>query len=164
MSESSDTVTIDLLNKLNITNQPETHKKDVYDVPPYTNNKVEMLILTFKFPDTELLKTDMAPAYHTHEAWENVQVHQSNDQPQISRKKDFSNNVTNDMQNQSGAPLDYCSINPVDLVNESRMNAQALPFKPTVSSTAHSIGQDLWRQLKHAQIPVFSGDKRHYQS
>ena len=47
------------------------------------------------------------------------------------------------MQNQSEAPLDYCSINPVDLVNESRMNAQALPFKATVSSTAHSIGQDL---------------------
>ena len=68
------------------------------------------------------------------------------------------------MQNQSEAPLDYCSINPVDLVDESRMNAQALPFKPTVSSTALSIGQDLWRQLKRARIPVFSGDKRHYQS
>lgn len=26
-----------------------------------------------------------------------------------------------------------------------------------------SIGQDLWRQLKPVQIPVFSGDKRSYQ-
>ena len=140
-SESSDTVTIDLLNKLKITNQPETYKKEVYDVPSDTNNKVEMLNSKFKFPDPEFLKSDMAPACHIFETWENVQVHQSNDQTQTSRKNDFPNNITNGMQNQSEAPLDYCSINPVDLVNESRINAQALPFKPTVSSTAHSIGQ-----------------------
>ena len=138
-SESSDTVTIDLLNKVNITNQPETYKKEVYDVPSDTNNKVEMLNSKFKFPDPKLLKTDMAPAYHTHETWENVQMHQT----QTSRKNDFPNDITKGMQNQSETPLDYCSINLVDLVNESRMNAQALPFKPTVSSTAHSIGQDL---------------------
>ena len=83
----------------------------------------------------------MAPAYHIHEAWGNIQVHQSNDQ--TSRKNDFPNSITNGMQNQSEAPLDYCSINPVDLVNESRMNAYALPFKAIVSSTAHSIEQDL---------------------
>lgn len=63
----------------------------------------------------------MAPAYHTHETWENVQMHQT----QTSRKNDFPNNITHGMQNQSEAPLDYCIINPVDLVNESRMNAQA---------------------------------------
>ena len=30
--------------------------------------------------------------------------------------------------------------------------------------TAPSIGHDLWRQLKRVQIPVFSGEKRQYQS
>ena len=57
----------------------------------------------------------------------------------------------------------------------SIMNARALPFEPSDNSygrpsvpTANfespSIGQDLWRQLKRVQIPVFSGDKRSYHS
>ena len=36
--------------------------------------------------------------------------------------------------------------------------------EPTVSCDVPSIWQDLWRQLKRVQIPVFSGDKRTYQS
>ena len=54
-------------------------------------------------------------------------------------------------------------------------DAHAAPFEPrlctygessvpTVSCNSPSIGQDLWRQLKRVQIPVFSGDKRTYQS
>ena len=57
----------------------------------------------------------------------------------------------------------------------SVMNARALPFEPSDNSygrpsvpTANfespSIGQDLWRQLKRVQIPVFSGDKQSYYS
>ena len=40
------------------------------------------------------------------------------------------------------------------------------PFEPahTCNREAPSIGQDLWRQLKRVQIPVFHGDKRTYQS
>ena len=48
--------------------------------------------------------------------------------------------------------------------NESVLNANALTFEPTENRTGPSIGQDLWRQLKRVQIPVFSGDKRTYQS
>ena len=58
---------------------------------------------------------------------------------------------------------------------EIHMNACATPFEPRVhhyrdlsepaaSYAAPSVGQDLWRQLKRVQIPVFSGDKRTYQS
>ena len=50
------------------------------------------------------------------------------------------------------------------VVSRSRINAEAVPFESTVSSTASSIGQDLWRQLKRVQIPVFAGDKKNYQS
>ncbi|MCG7878315.1 MAG: DUF1759 domain-containing protein [Candidatus Thiodiazotropha endolucinida] len=39
-----------------------------------------------------------------------------------------------------------------------------MPFDPTANNTTPSIGQDLWRQLKRVQIPVFTGEKRHYQS
>ena len=41
--------------------------------------------------------------------------------------------------------------------NESVLNANALTFEPTENHTGPSIGQDLWRQLKSVQIPVFSG-------
>ena len=57
----------------------------------------------------------------------------------------------------------------------SVMNARALPFEPSDNSYGRpsvptgnfespSIGQDLWRQLKRVQIPVFSGAKRSYHS
>ena len=42
------------------------------------------------------------------------------------------------------------------------MNQHAFPFE--ANKAAPSIGQDLWRQLKRVQIPVFTGDKRRYQS
>ena len=33
---------------------------------------------------------------------------------------------------------------------------------PLSNQETPSIGQDLWRQLKHVQIPIFAGDKRTY--
>ena len=44
------------------------------------------------------------------------------------------------------------------------MNATATPFEPKATSTQPTIGQDLWRQLKRVQIPVFTGEKKNYQS
>ena len=46
------------------------------------------------------------------------------------------------------------------------LNAGATPFESTLTCNREppSIGQDLWRQLKRVQIPVFHGDKRTYQS
>ena len=32
------------------------------------------------------------------------------------------------------------------------------------SGSAYSIGEDLWRQLKRIQLPVFTGDKRSYRN
>ena len=48
----------------------------------------------------------------------------------------------------------------------SELNAGATPFESTLTCNREppSIGQDLWRQLKRVQIPVFHGDKRTYQS
>ena len=59
--------------------------------------------------------------------------------------------------------------------SRTRMNTRAASFVPrsysyketpipTDSREIPSIGQDLWRQLKRVQIPVFSGDKRNYAS
>ena len=48
----------------------------------------------------------------------------------------------------------------------SELDAGATPFESTLTCNREppSIGQDLWRQLKRVQIPVFHGDKRTYQS
>ena len=69
------------------------------------------------------------------------------------------------------------SLNMIN--NDPVMNARAASFEPrdqfhrepsvqaagqTASYNSPSIGQDLWRQLKRVQIPVFSGDKRTYNS
>ena len=37
-------------------------------------------------------------------------------------------------------------------------------YETATTSVSPTIGQDLWRQLKRVEIPVFSGDKRVYQS
>ena len=44
------------------------------------------------------------------------------------------------------------------------MNSHAVSTVPMENSAGPSIGQDLWRQLKRVQIPVFAGDKRAYPS
>ena len=69
------------------------------------------------------------------------------------------------------------SLNMIN--NDSAMNVCAAPFEPrdqfhrepsvqapgqAASYDSPSIGQDLWRQLKRVQIPVFSGDKLTYNS
>ena len=63
-----------------------------------------------------------------------------------------------------------------EIINtDSIMNARDIPFEqrdqfyressvPTASYDSPSLGQDLWCQLKRVQIPVFSGDKRTYNS
>ena len=107
----------------------------------------------------------MAPVYPTNETRKYILVHQSNEQTQTNRKSISPIYNTNDMHNQSEAPLEYYSMNPANQNNESRMNAQALPFESTASPTAHSTEQHLWRLLKTRTGPLyFSGGKRHYQS
>ena len=50
--------------------------------------------------------------------------------------------------------------------NLSVLDANATPYETTNmhNREAPSLGQDLWRQLKRVEIPMFHGDKRTYQS
>ena len=68
-----------------------------------------------------------------------------------------------------------CQAAQGERYNKTLMNERAAPFQPrtheyrdlsdpAVTHEAPSVGQDLWRQLKRVQIPVFTGDKRTYQS
>ena len=46
----------------------------------------------------------------------------------------------------------------------ANMGKHSVEFETTSSQIDASIGHDMWRQLKKVQIPVFTGDKRKYQS
>ena len=96
----------------------------------------------------------------TTETKENADVNE------LERKKNdiMSNKLANcdSIEYHQDISRDYFGSRP--MVNESRMNAEAVPFEPRAGNTVPTIGQDLWRQLKRVQIPSFTGDKRHYQS
>ena len=113
-SETSDTITIDLTNKLNITSPSETYKKDVHNVPQFTNDMVGLLNSKYKFPNLQLWETDMAPVYRTHDTRKNVPLHQSNEKTQTNRKSISSNCITNDMHNQLETPMKHYSMNPAN--------------------------------------------------
>ena len=66
--------------------------------------------------------------------------------------------------NGQGTNFQHVQPNMSQVVSETYMDPHAVPFEPQASCAAPSIGQDLWRQLKRVQIPVFTGDKRTYQS
>ena len=58
---------------------------------------------------------------------------------------------------------DTCShIDPVD--SAMSLNPMAASYEPKTNTGIPTIGQDMWRQLKRVQIPVFAGNKRNYQS
>ena len=76
----------------------------------------------------------------------------SNDQVHLS---------TSEHENQLPGPSSNTD-NSMKSLGISGLNARANSFEPTPTQDAPSLGQDLWRQLKRVQIPIFSGDKRTY--
>ena len=56
-----------------------------------------------------------------------------------------------DIHSQHNQPTDYYTDQSYGI----GMNQHAFPFE--ANKAAPSIGQDLWRQLKRVQIPVFTG-------
>lgn len=133
-SEASEILSIDMLNRMNISDQSERFTEErqsasqasSIDRHPgaslYETSKKVGLVNYSNIRNSTPLKTSETTNYPTTETQENA------------------------------------------CVNESRMNGEAVPFEPAASNTTPSIGQDLWRQLKRVQIPVFTGDKRQYQS
>ena len=57
-----------------------------------------------------------------------------------------------------------CSYTEQGKIQEKLQKANPSESAITCNSDAPTIEQDLWKQLKRVQIPVFSGNKRSYQS
>ena len=172
-SETSETLSIDLLNRMDISDQlenstearqsasQESSMDRHYGASLYeTSQKVALANYSATLSSSAPLQTDRTTNYSI-ETRENASVDEK-EQKKVNNR--MPNKSANDifMQNHQGTSRENSRLSHV--VNESRMNAEAAPFESTASNTVPSIGQDLWRQLKRVQIPVFSGDKHQYQS
>ncbi|MCG7879401.1 MAG: hypothetical protein N0C90_24170 [Candidatus Thiodiazotropha endolucinida] len=134
-SVTSETLTIDMLNQLRIHDDSETYKKQ--PLPQVTS----------QYP---YRPTALANSYTQHSM--------SGEQSGVTNSKWAETVIrpeTRTLPNKNG-------FNATRTVNT--MNSNDATSTQTESSIQPSIGQDLWRQLKRVQIPVFSGNKRTYQS
>ena len=148
-SETFEILTIDLLGRMNISDQSETYRKEGYSV----SQEVKIVDSDINVCNSVPLKSSENQTNGTTSNKKIATV--TGAQPQQSLDKDMS------LQNEQAQELHR----PV--VRKTSMNAAATPFEPTATcsnNTPPTIGQDLWRQLKRVQIPVFTGEKKNYQS
>ena len=147
LSDASELLSIDLLNRMSISDKSETFRKDGPNVShevgivsshsnacnsmPFKESEMQMNTNTGFQKCDPVYETEPMPAYSKHRSM-------PNEQPQELGRA---------------------------VVRNKRMNAEAKPFESSTSnSSSLSIGQDLWRQLKRVEIPKFGGEKKNYQS
>lgn len=169
-SISSDLFSIDLLQRTNITDDcSETNQKEeMLTVRPRSSSEVntsrENRNITFSMPVTIENEQSLCAPIDTN-------MHELKINENIDARSHHWFDVAQGSQYQSVQKKRATTVNQG--VSETGMNvhvapfgprAQAATFEPTASCDVPSIGKDLWRQLKRVEIPVFSGDKRTYQS
>ncbi|MEW8314928.1 MAG: DUF1759 domain-containing protein, partial [Candidatus Thiodiazotropha endolucinida] len=148
LSEKSEILSVDLLNRMNISDQSETYRKDGYSSQEVGNIDNYQNVCTSGPLNSSEKQTDSTGEYQ-----KNATVYGA--ESKQAQMQDIS------------LPKEQYQGLYRPIVNKSSMNASAAPFEPTAtcqSNNSPTIGQDLWRQLKRVQIPVFTGDKKKYQS
>ena len=76
---------------------------------------------------------------------------------------DDTENTKQDFHEQSG-DMDCRDSATQQIASAVSLNPMATSCEPKSNTGVPPSGQDLWRQLKRVQIPVFSGNKRSYQN
>ena len=146
-SESSEILSIDLLSRMNISDESEIYRKGGCNV----SQEVGIVDSYSNVCNSEPLKTSIKQRGSTTEYQKNATISEA--EPHQALNKDMS--LPNEQYQEFHCPV----------VGQSSMNATAIPFEPNASNnTPPTIGQDLCRQLKPVQIPVFNGEKKNYQS
>ena len=159
-SETSEILTIDMLNRMNIGDNSGTYeKRDSTDLQE-TSKKVGIFDSRDKNHDIETVKDKEPPSCIETVSPELGLSH-------VPEKRQSNAGIMNWVASGVVTPQHeeqqkHCGRTPGE--NQSTMNAQAVPFEPAASYTAPSIGLDMWRQLKRVEIPTFSGEKKNYQS
>ena len=154
-SVSSDILSINLLENMNISDQSETYcKTDSAPIQQQRSSKVNSIGRCRKSGDTvssfptptnspvALRSPSECTAQHHY-------MHIESDP--------ILNGNRHDANGQHLTESHTYHVSPT--IDTSPLN---VPFESP--SAAPSIGHDLWRQLKRVQIPVFSGEKRQYKS
>ena len=159
-SETSEILTIDMLNRMNIDDNSGTYEKRDSIGLQETSKKVGIFDSRDKNPDHEIVKNKEPPSCMETVLPELGLSH-------VPEKRQSNAGIMNWVASgvatpQHEEPQKYCGMTPGE--NQTTMNAQAVPFEPAASYTAPSIGLDMWRQLKRVEIPTFSGEKKNYQS
>ena len=143
-SVTSDILTIDMLEHMNIS---ETNKKEVerQQVLPQTEQEVSAVYANKNNPAMLQVRDHIQTCSRQNE----------NEIKNVAKFEDIRS------RHQQQIRDNYSKQD-----NLSVLDANATPFETTNmhNREAPSLGQDLWRQLKRVEIPVFHGDKRTYQS
>lgn len=166
-SITADVLSVDMLQQMNITNDTETLRKN-YMMSPQQRTFHEEQNLDQQSEVVDCLPTTITqgtsyPYQVTNQAKPsgNVLTHILHEH--LDTKN--ANNTERNIQAENRCRL--ASDGLIRYPTEDRprlMNSHAISTGPVGNSAGASIGQDLWRQLKRVQIPVFSGDKRAYPS
>ena len=147
LSVSSDILSINLLERMNISDQSETYRKQ--GLAPFQNQTISK-VNSFK------LFGESIPNLCT--ARDNPIFPKSTVQHNMTFEKAPLLNDTHHDANPQYPDEHYA--NPGSCLADT--STRYVPFENL--STAQSIGHDLWWQLKRVQIPVFSGKKQQYQN
>ena len=171
--DRSSILSIDLREKMNICDSQTERKQPTSMEIPQTNNEVTSPNLkAYKSPVLPLTLKETpircSPIFSEHER--NTHEHgslKSNEIPNYGRHL-LSDTI---LGSQYGYANCENTISKHD-VKSSEVHATAASFQPhhkakhaaspLSNKEAPTIGQDLWRQLKRVEIPVFTGDKRTY--
>ena len=170
-SITSDVLSVDMLQRMNIIDDSETLRKD-YMTPLQQRTFHEERILDQqnevfdRSPTTTTTTTTQGTSYpyqvtNQTKSRSNVLIHR------LSEHRDTKNttNTEPNMQDENRYRLSGDGTIRYPAEEETRVvNSHAVFTGPMENSAGPSIGQDLWRQLKRVQIPVFAGDKRAYPS
>ena len=136
-----------MLNRKNISDRSETYSKD----GPNVSQEVGIVNSYSNARNSISLKKSEIQTHTTTEGQNNDIVYETEPTPPYIRDTL--------LQNEQSQELDRA------IVSKKRMNAEATPFVSTAGNNhPPSIGQDLWRQLKRVQIPIFAREKKAYQN
>ena len=168
-SITSDVLSIDMLQLMNVIDDSETLSKD-YMTPLQQRTFHEERSLDEQNEVSDRSPTTTTTTQGTSYPYQVTNQTKSNSNVLIHRLSEHrdtknSTNMEPNMQDQNCYRLSGDDTIRYAAEYETRVvNSHAVSTGPMENSAGPSIGQDLWRQLKRVQIPVFAGDKRAYSS
>lgn len=162
-SITSDIMSIEMLQSMNISDDQETYRKE--EMLPSRPRRIQEVQTLDKSGGNYNFspKTTANISPYPDQAANNIELRKNEQPHRPTEPTDIMNSfMTNSepmFKDQDGYGRSVS-----ESANEPRVDTHHVRHEPRENSVGPSIGQDLWRQLKRVEIPVFSGDKRAYQS